>query len=66
MTAQINGVLHITSGGGTRVSITSPEPQATTTEQTNTDKPGHVTSIGKKRDLPGVLSRKPWKADGRG
>ena len=66
MTAQINGVLHITSGAGTRVSIVSPEPHASTTEQTDPNKPGRVTSLAKSRDLLGVLARKPWKATGRG
>jgi two-component system, sensor histidine kinase PdtaS len=66
MADQINGVLYIDSGAGTRVSIISPEPQTTTPEQTSPLNPGQVTSLAKRRDLAGVLARKPWKASGRG
>jgi two-component system, sensor histidine kinase PdtaS len=66
MASQINGVLCITSDGGTRVSIISPEPQPATGERTVTRKAGRVTDFARTREPLGLLARKPWKASGRG
>ncbi|MDP3738316.1 MAG: sensor histidine kinase [Hyphomonadaceae bacterium] len=69
MTTQVNGVLQVDSGAGTRINIVLPEPQLAAATQPSLElvtPPNRAAKSARVRELLTPLLRKPWKADGRG
>jgi two-component sensor histidine kinase len=72
MTAQINGVLHVDSGAGTRITIVLPEPQTVAAAPTKAapaptpDRAPAKSAKEMRRPLVSAFLRTPWSAHGRG